>query len=355
LHDIIKKIKEEKRKNMKKIVEKLKQRGYETSYKKSGKEEELIIKKNDRSCSFHLIEHIIIQQLHYDTYSVLILEKDMDIMDDLLMCAHQKEKPLLILLKGGWVEENKSFFQCRGYEDLKSIEKIRYYDRSIQSGANIILKKDEYLIQENILLWGAFQKTIQKWKEKELLIDVKQHGPRKFLIYLNGLYVDVELNEIYGKLAIKMQDEQKNMLVQIIPSTPEEIKTLIDKWIKDKLKKQRLRSLTHPSAHFFNKWIEVIGAWSKKEQIYHAFCQYFQSNEIEQIAATCLKDNEKVKLIETYQRLIQFKEKYIFFSFLPIEVVIYERNSNLEEHLVQSLLKQEEIKIRKKIQDVLNN
>jgi len=336
---------------MDKIVEKLKQRGYEASYKKSGKEEELIITNEEgKICSFYGAERMMVQEVHFDTTSLFILEKDEEIINEVLTYFHQKDKRTLMLLKGRWIELSIDFLQTRGYEETNYNEQMRFYDRSMQSGCSLSLKKDQQHFEEKIALWRTFQRTVHKWREKELLVDVTQRTARLFMIHLNGLYAKVKLEEKEGKLVIALKDMQENILLQFIPSTPQEIETTINEWIENKLKNQRLRSLTHPSTHFFDKWISGIEQWDQKEEIYQAFSQHYQGNEIEKIAAMCLKNEKNVLSIGSHQRVIPFKGKHILLSMFPCEVVVIEQNEDVEEQLVQFLLKQEEKKIRKMIQ-----
>lgn len=336
---------------MEKIVEKLKQRGYGASYEKSRKEEGLTITNEEgRMCAFYRAERMMVQEVHFDTTSFHMLKNDMDIIDDVLTHFHQKEKRVLILLKGAWIEHSIDFLQKRGYEETNYNDQLRFYDRSIQSGCSLSLKKDRPYFEEKITLWRTFQKTVHKWREKELLMDVTQRTAKNFFIHLNGLYVKGELEEKEGQLVIVLKDMQRNVLLQLIPSTPKEIETTINEWIENKLKKQRIRSLTHPSTHFFDKWISEIEQWDKKEEIYQAFSQHYQGNEVEQIAATCLKKENNVLFMGSHQQIIPFKGKHILLSTLLGEVNIIEQHEDMEEKLVQFLLKQEEKKIRKMIQ-----
>lgn len=336
---------------MEKIVEKLKQRGYGASYKKSGKEEELIITNEEgRMCSFYGVERMMIQEVHFDPTSLFVLEKEEEIINEVLNYLQQKDKRALIVLKGGWIELGIDFLQKRGYEETNYNDQLRFYDRSIQSGCSLSLKKDRPYFEEKITLWRMFQKTVHRWREKALLVDVTQRTPRLFMIHLNGLYVKGKLEEKEGQLVIALKDMQENILLQFIPSTPQEIETTINEWIENKLKNQRLRSLTHPSTYFFDRWINELEQWNKKEKIYQAFSEHYQGNEIEQIAATCLKNQNNVLFMGSHQQIIPFKGKHILLSILLSEVNIIEKHEDMEEKLVQFLLKQEEKKIRKMIQ-----
>lgn len=339
---------------MKEIVEKLRQKGYEALYKKISTVETLTVQFDKKCITFYKNEYHFVQQLEFDMNIVEIFKYDAKIIDDIFSYFHQGEKPLLIFLEGDSKEDEAlHFLEKRGYQKIEEIEKIRYYDRLVQKGSNLILKADEIIIEEKLNLWSSLERTLSTWQEKELLVHFSQLGSKFFYVHLNGLDVEMEITKQHGTLILQIRKEKK-IVKEIKYEKANEIEKELDNWIETKIKQQRVRSLTHPSTYFFDKWIDEMNAGDVKEKIYHAFLHHYQGNEVEQITANYVKNISIVRFLDHNKYLLDFKEKVILLNLSSCEISLFNGDEHLQKNLVDYLIKKEKENIEKLVKSALH-
>lgn len=166
--------------------------------------------------------------------------------------------------------------------------------------------------------------------------------------YDQGFSLDIEryycklklINTRHGVKILMLDADEEEKIIEMFEITEEKnFKTILQAFIDDKLKKQRIRTITDPSDYHFQNFCFESKIFKMYEKIYQELLAYYSPQEIEKKAAVLTKNeqSEKKELKNGFY-LSEFDEKAIITNEETKQIFIIENNEYLNQN-IENVLK----------------
>ena len=216
-------------------------------------------------------------------------------------------------------EQNKTFFSKTSPK--KEINRYFYYYRKLMD----VLKK----AYEDYPLFGYTEYENGSVYDRRFTLDIERYYCELKLINTrNGV-----------KILILDADEEEKIIEMFEITEEKNFKTILQAFIDDKLKKQRIRTIIEPSNYHFEEFCYKNDLFDMKETIYRELLIYYTPQEIEKKAAAFKKNKqyERKELRNSFD-LLEFDEKAIIVNERKQQVFIIENDKHLNQH-IENVLK----------------
>jgi len=264
------------------------------------------------------------------------------------------DKPCLVNIDNAYITKEWAKFLINalrkgGYNQYthfrKKLEMFRKYKRKQIFFSKISPKKE---INNYFHYYRKLMDVLKENYQKHPLFDYEicqeNYYNQGFSLDIERYYCELKLvNMKKGvKILILDADEEEKIIEMFEITEEKKFKTILQTFIDDKLKKQRIRTIIEPSNYHFEEFCYANDIFDVRKIIYQELLTYYTPQEIEKKAAAFKKNKqyERKELRNSFD-LLEFDEKAIIVNERKQQVFIIENDEHLNQH-IENVLKREE-------------
>jgi len=226
--------------------------------------------------------------------------------------------------------------------EAKELKKLRDQDSTFYDVNYYITQNDMEHIASLTPFIEELDQTIAQCEEKELLFKYQKKHDFLYWFYIEGQEEKIESSISPKGFTLKIGEEivsinEKGQMQEFFSSYIEKVK-----------KKRRIKNVLNPPTYFYDKWIEV----DRDKAIYQSLSRYLTPIEIEEFAATMIKNGDEGHHIEEEEWLFFYQEKVILFSMNDKKVFVCEKNDTWKETISLKLAALKKERVDNQLKDI---
>ena len=247
-----------------------------------------------------------------------------------------KEKALEKIRKSGIL------FKHPFEKEALELKKLRDEDSTFYDVNYYIIQEDMEHIVSLTPFIEELNQTMEECNKKELLFGYQKKHDFLYWIYISGQEEKIESSISPKGFTLKIGEES------VLINEKGQMRKVFSSYIEKVKKKRRIKNVLNPPTYFYDKWIEV----DRDKTIYQSLNQYLTPIEIEEFAATMVKNGDEGHHIEDEEWLFFYQEKVILFSMNDKIVFICEKNDTWKETISLKLAAFKKERVDHQLKDI---